>query len=570
MKKMILFTLLFYTILLVKPQIPTLEWAKSMGGPDHDGGSSVKTDALGNVYTAGSFSGSVDFDPGYGTKYLHSKGYTNLFIQKLDASGNFLWAKSIGETGSVGGQLVKIDLAGNLYITGGFHNTVDFDPNSGIKNLTSNGASDIFVLKLDVSGNFLWAKSFGGAKDDYDECSNIDAKGNIYITGRYKSTVDFDPGPGITNLTSNGDHDIFVQKLDASGNFLWAKSIGGTGSDYSYSITVDIVGNAYTTGFFKSTIDFDPGLGVSNLTSNGAQDIFIQKLDASGNFVWAKSMGGPGYDYGHSITLDSKGNLYTTGSFVKTVDFDPGPGITNLTSNGGDDIFIQKLDASGNFLWAKSIEGQGYGGGSIIITDSKNNLYITGVFKLTMDFDPGIGIKNLTSNGMIDFFVLKLDDSGNYQWAISMGGQVNDYCRAIAIDQMGHVFISGQFLSKPIDFDPGPGVASFVSNGKGDIFIIKLKESTVGINDPYPLKGFFLYPNPSSGTFHLKIEKPDYIGDITLEIYNLLGKKVMERTTSFNQVYKTQFRLSKFVSGQYILCVKLGKGIFIRKLVLLK
>src|SRR5690606_29098604 len=119
--------------------------------------------------------------------------------------------------------------------------------------------------------------------------------------------------------------DIFVSKLDPNGNFLWAKQMGGTDNDQGISITVDTSGNIYTTGIFRNTVDFDPGAGVYNLTAVVGNDIFISKLDANGNFLWAKQMGSGGNTRSNSIVLDTNGNIYTTGIFQSTADFDPGP-----------------------------------------------------------------------------------------------------------------------------------------------------------------------------------------------------------------------------------------------------
>jgi len=140
-----------------------------------------------------------------------------------------------------------------------------------------------------------------------------------------------------------------------SGIFLWVKQMGGIGSDVGTSITADAAGNVYTTGGFQGTADFDPGLGIMNLTSAGDNDIFVQKLDASGDLLWVKQMGGDNYDVGSSIRTDASGNVYTSGSFHDTVDFDPGPGIKNLTSLGENDVFVQKLDAFGDLLWVKQM-----------------------------------------------------------------------------------------------------------------------------------------------------------------------------------------------------------------------
>ncbi|MCH8330260.1 MAG: SBBP repeat-containing protein, partial [Bacteroidetes bacterium] len=151
---------------------------------------------------------------------------------------------------------------------------------------------NVFIQKLDNAGNFVWAGSMGGGLNDYGSCITIDPTGNVYITGRFEDTADFDPTTGTLNLTSNGASDVFIQKLNTAGNLIWARSIGGTSSDYGNSITTDASGNVYVTGYYQGTVDFDPGSGTVNLTSNGSNDVFIQKLDANGILIWANSIGG--------------------------------------------------------------------------------------------------------------------------------------------------------------------------------------------------------------------------------------------------------------------------------------
>ena len=171
-----------------------------------------------------------------------------------------------------------MDHQGNVYTTGYFEGSVDFDPGIGTNLLTSAGLIDIFVLKLDTSGNFQWAKSMGGNSNDAGCSIALDGSGNVYTTGYFLATADFDPGPGTTNITSAGLTDIFISKLDAAGNFIWVKGIGGTYTDRAQSIAVDNLDNIYTTGFFCETADFDPGEGTSTLTSAGLDDIFVLKL----------------------------------------------------------------------------------------------------------------------------------------------------------------------------------------------------------------------------------------------------------------------------------------------------
>jgi len=252
------------------------------------------------------------------------------------------WAKGMGGTDYDYGKSITTDASGNVYTTGYFQGTANFDPSGGTYNLTSAGDYDIFIQKIDASGNLVWAKKMGGASADKGISLSIDAFGNVYTTGCFAETADFDPSTGTYNLTSAGSYDIFIQKLDADGNFVWAKAMGGTYADLGKSITTDASGNVYTTGYFYGTADFDPSGDTYNLTSAGQSDIFIQKLDADGNFVWAKRMGGASYDYGFSITTDASGNVYTTGYFEGTADFEPSAGTSNLTSAGGGNIFVAK------------------------------------------------------------------------------------------------------------------------------------------------------------------------------------------------------------------------------------
>ena len=450
------------------------EWATSMGGTSLDAGLSIATDALGNVYTTGWFMDTVDFDPGVGTLSLISAGQQDIFIQKSDPNGNLLWAKSIGGSLFDIGFSITTDALGNVYTTGYFQDTVDFDPGVGTLNLISAGQQDIYIQKLDANGNFIWAKSMGGSSLDQGISITTDALGNVYTTGTFQDTVDFDPGVGALSLISAGA-DIYIQKLDANGNLIWAKSMGGTGDDYAKSVTTDALGNVYTTGWFRDNVDFDPGVGTLNLISAGMADIYIQKLDANGNLLWVQSMGGSGDDYGQSITTDALGNVYTTGYFDTIVDFDPGVGTLNLVSAGASDIYIQKLDANGNLLWAQSMGASSSDHGLSITTDTLGNVYTTGYFLDTVDFDPGLSTLNLVSAGGFDIFIQKLDANGNLIWVKSMGNTLSDVGTSITIDPSGNVYTTGYFRDT-VDFDPGVGTLNLISAGNGDIFIQKLSQ----------------------------------------------------------------------------------------------
>jgi hypothetical protein len=453
-------------------------WADRFGGTGIDQAYSMAMDASGNVYTTGLFQSTVDFDPGVGVFNLTAAGTYDIFISKLDASGNFIWAKKMGGSSSDVGNFIAVDASGDVYITGYFVSTADFDPGAGTFNLTSAGLTDGFVTKLDASGNFIWAKRIGGTSDESGKIITFDASGNVYTGGKFRGTVDFDPDAGTNNLSSVGSDDVFVTKWDASGNFIWARAWGGSPADFISGMAVDASGNVFTTGAFQGAADFDPGAGTFNLSPAGINDAYISKLDASGSFVWAKRIGGTGADGGTCLLADASGDINIGGSFSGTVDFDPGAGIFNLSSGADVDAFLCKLDASGNFIQAISIGGSGADAYTYLAKDASGDFYATGYFQNTVDFDPGVGTFNLTAAGDYDIFVSKQDASGNLIWAVSMGGANLDYAVSMAVDPTGNVFTAGYFTGTS-DFDPGAGTFNLSSVGIGDAFVSKLSPPPV-------------------------------------------------------------------------------------------
>jgi hypothetical protein len=480
MKKVTLLLLVLALLFTnIKAQMPNFTWAKQIGGIANDNPWIMTVDASGSVYTTGYFQGTVDFDPGPGIYSLTSVGGSwDIFVSKLDASGNFSWAQQFGGASNNQGRSIAVDPFGNIYTTGAFVGTVDFDPGVGIHNLISSGGSDIFVSKLDASGNFVWAKQMGGLSSEDGFSIAVDIFGNLFTGGRFTGTADFDPGAGIYNLASTGSSDIFISKLDTSGNFIWAKQMGGATTDIARSIDVDVSGNVYAIGAFNDTADFDPGLGIYTLIPVFNDDIFVLKLDSSGNFVWAKQMGGMYFDSGISIAVDVPGNIYTTGYFGGTGDFDPGIGTYNLTTMGSDDIFVSKLDSVGNFAWAKNMGGSSSDVGWSIDVDLLGRVYTTGAFNLTADLDPGVGTYNLISAGGTDIFVSCLDMGGNFVWAEQMGGPDNEIGYSVDVDILGNIYAAGHF-GLTADFDPGPGTYNLSSAGGMDIFVSKFCTSVL-------------------------------------------------------------------------------------------
>jgi hypothetical protein len=214
-----------------------------------------------------------------------------------------------------GGNALTVDGSGNVYTTGVFTGTVDFDPNAGSFDLGPTIFTDIFIQKLDTDGDLVWASAMGGSSYDVGNSIAIDAASNVYTTGYFGGDVDFDPSAGTLTLTSLGGNDFYVQKLDSDGNLDWAKSAGGTESDITHDLTFDNDGNVLITGYYDGTVDFDPGAGTSNLTAVGNTDLFVLKLSGSGDFIWAFSIGGELGESIFSIHVDAAFNIYSAGYF---------------------------------------------------------------------------------------------------------------------------------------------------------------------------------------------------------------------------------------------------------------
>jgi len=390
------------------------------------------------------------------------------------------WGKRIGSTSTDMGYGIAVDGKGNTYTAASFSKTVDFNPGPGIYNMTALGSSGAAIVKLDAAGDFVWAKQFEGKGTSGIFSLALDAAGNIYTTGLFVDTVDFDPGPGNFFLDGGSNGDIFVAKLDSTGDLVWAARMGGSQYDQGSSIAVDAEGYAYVAGWFNDTADFDPGPGTRGFRAAGAADIFVLKLDPAGNLVWVHPFGSDVDDNGLGITLDAQRNVYFTGFFKKTVDFNPGtaPADTfNLTTGGTSGAFICKLDSAGGFKWAKAFSGgpSSQGVGNAITLDAENHVYTTGYFVGTVDFNPG-SVQFTSVSNNYDVFVAKLDTNGSYMWAGQIKSAGRDEGKSIATDAEGSVYVTGYF-SDSADFDPGAGSYKLGTTSMWfdwDVFISKL------------------------------------------------------------------------------------------------
>jgi hypothetical protein len=383
----------------------------------------------------------------------------------------YSFAVGIGGSSSDEPNAIAIDGNNNLFVTGAFQGTVDFDPGAGTSTLTAatypNGGSDVFVASYDASGNYRWAFNVGGNPPAGMSGSNIgraieaDGSGNVVVSGLFNGTLDFNPGPGTATLTSVG-WTTFVAKYSPTGENLWAFQIGPYSN--ANDLAVDASGNVVVAGTFQYSVDFDPGSGTATLTSarlgsrnsgNNTVDMFVAKYSPTGAYQWAFRVGNGYAEYADAVDVDGNGNIYVTGSLnLNAVDFNPSKSTASLTGPGN---FVAKYTAAGVYAWAFKLGTQGTQTYQRIAADASGNVVVTGRFSGTVDFNPGTGTANRTAVASgpdsYDMYVARYSSSGAYQWAFTPGvGNV----WGVACDGNGDIFLTGRFEGEN-DFDPGSG-----------------------------------------------------------------------------------------------------------------
>jgi hypothetical protein len=441
----------------------------------------VAADAAGNSYLVGIFSGTADFDPGPGTALLTARGTADAYVAKYAPDGSLVWVKRMGGDAAVstgtpyddGARAVAVDGGGNVVVAGQFIGTADF----GGTTLTAAGGRDAFVAKLGPTGQVLWAKRWGAANNDEQGFGvGADAAGNVYALGDRDGQ----------NLANNGDD---VLKFSPAGSLLWTRSVDITYSGRALAdgdLAVDAAGNVYAADTFNGTVDFDPG-PQKKLVSSAENQGFVLKLTAAGAYSWVSTFRGVSSDFDLSrtlrVALDGIGGVFVGGTYVGSVDFDPGPGTTTLPASTGFNGFLTKLTATtGALVWARAV-GSADPGSNVMVyglaADAAGNVYATGFFQGTTDFDPGAGSWLGTSvGGSSDAFVVKLTAGGSFGWAATFGAAGADVGRGVAVDPAGTVHLAGSFQGT-VDFDPDPlGTYDLTSPGTySSSFLVRLRQT---------------------------------------------------------------------------------------------
>ena len=551
MKKIsnIFFTLIIFFAVSSNLAAQSLEWAKNFGSLNDDRAQASAIDASGNTFVLSSVLGAVAFNPANLSAFSTSNFGNSRYIalSKFNSIGKLQWVKSFGSSIiSDYGYCVTTDNLGNVYFAGSFGDKLDIDPSPTDSNfLYVQAYSDAFIIKLDKDGKLIWGKQLSGNQNEDIKSIAVDEQYNIYVTGEFSGNIDCDSNnPGAHVLTTTRAADIFVAKYDVSGNYIFAKSISGPSDKYCYSIKTDNAHNIYLASYFRNTVDANPGAGTDSIKSNGLMDILLTKLDASGNYLWSRHVGGSGDDIATSIDVNPiTGSIYLVGSFSTTVDFNPAlPGTSVLTSSSVTDFFLLKYDTNGNFKYVKKWGGKGQDNAQNVALDGLGNLFITGYISNTVDFNPGGTSFPLTSVGNFDAFILKTDTIGNFHWAKRLGGFGNDWGMAVNPDGAGNVFAIGTFS---FTADMGDNGIVLTSVDGYDIYMFK-SALTTDITETKSFPDVRLYPNPTTGMALIDL-KTEY-SQITVKVRTVLGSEFLN--TRFNNVSNVKINLPS-ESGVY-------------------
>jgi hypothetical protein len=394
-------------------------------------------------------------------------GFNGIIAQTFD------WGHGFGGMQGDFGTQTAIGKDGSYYIAGTFSSVMDMDPGPDSVVLSSNTWSlDVFVAKYDTLGNLLWAKQFGGIYEDEVYAIALDSNDNVYLTGFFRNSVDFDPGQGTYNLFSS-IRSLYVLKLDAGGNFIWAKQSQGSIEERGYSLALDAAENIYVAGTFVGMADFDLDSTVFNINAVGDQDVFLLKLKPDGSFAWVKKFGGALRAVARSVKVDGNGNVIIGGFFKGTADFDPNVPVLSFTAMGNDDAFLVKLDSTGNLVWANQFGGAGAELVYALEVDGNDDIICLGSLVGTADFDPGTGVFQLTSttNSSADGFMVKINAQGGFVFAKSIAGINYVFQTNIATDVNNNIYACGGFEGN-VSFSPPNG---FFQNAQGsqDGYIVK-------------------------------------------------------------------------------------------------
>lgn len=388
------------------------QWGRSFGGSNSDMGEDMVLDASGNVYSLSNVVTSVNF--GSGSILTH--GNADALVTKHDVNGQLIWYSLIGGSGSESGNSITMDASGNIYVTGSFHNTMICGSDTLIAQV-----QDIFIVKLDPSGQILWGKSAGATSGNGSDSgfgiSFSNADNSVVVTG-YVPSGNSVFGPYTINSSS-----IVLCKLDANGNWLWAYPVGTTALNIGSDVLVNPAGDIYLTG-------------------NISSDMFLKKFTPAGAEIWSANSFSSASSFGRKIALDQAGNVYVAGTHSQYISF--GSIYVPTPSNGAGGFWV-KYDSSGNALLAQGLSSSSIYCNSIAVNAS-GDVFVAGMFRTSLYSDTTFLFDIYLGNA--DGFVAKYNASGSLVWMKQVGTSQDDILYDLKLYN-GKIFITGYISGTP-------------------------------------------------------------------------------------------------------------------------
>jgi hypothetical protein len=485
---------LFSFSLINAQTAPSIQWQKTLGGSSYDSANSIQQTSDGGYIIAGeSDSTNGDITGNHGT--------SDFWIVKLNASGIIQWQKSLGGSyGDVANSIQQTSDGG--YIVAGESASINGD-------VTGNhGNADYWVVKLDSSGNIQWQKSLGGSNRDAANSVKQTLDGGFIVAGESSSTDG--------DVTGNhGNYDYWIVKLDPSGNIQWQKSIGGSLYDAANSIQQTFDGGYIVAGGSNSA-DGD-------VTHNqGNQDFWIVKLNSSGIIQWETSLSGNLADQAESIQQTEDGYIVAGGSNSQNTENPSTFGISNYR--------VAKLDSNGIMQW------QNHFGGSnndyaYSTQQTQDGGYIVAGGAFSADGDV------IGNHGNNDFWIIKLNPSGNMEWQKTLGGSSFEDAYSIKQTNDGGFILAG--ITQSTDGDVTG------NQGNGDMWIVKLG-AFLSTTENSIKNNISIYPNPAKD--FVKID--NLPSETTISVTDASGRKILSKKYSEKNV---SINTSDLINGNYII-----------------
>lgn len=569
-----LFFLLIYFSGNISAQVP--DAVINLGIMNFNSSCYAYADAAGNTYLVGRSYYTLDFDPGPAIVEAGPPD-NQVFIVKYNAAFEILWLAHIEHATLLNADATFLTADGGILISG----STTSDPVIYGTDLTDtlivpNGTAAYYV-RFDPDGALVSANAIGGPNGSsaaYIEGIFTDASDNITIAGYYTGNVDFDPS-GATNILSGSIYDPygFMAKYNAAGNLLWVNKLGAGSNQLTISdMTSDSEGNILIAGYFYYTVDFNPDPFVTNnISALDVIDGFFAKYNSDGNYLWAGGLKeSDSYGSVQNITTDAADNIIIEGVFARKCDFDISAGIKNRKPSGAD-FYIAKYDPDGNYKWVKNPSGSGDFVISQIHADAAGNIYSTGQFSGTFDFDFGNTIFNLTGPDVDSYhtnlFVTKMDKKGNFKYAFQLSPVFAEFTGRgagmnLSVTNSDQLLLTGIY-DGTLDVDPTAGVNIITEAGYDHTGFVARYTQPVLKTGEIQQQQFEIYPSPVSDYFILDCA----IDKVTaVFITDMQGKRIASYTA--DQIISSGyvFNVSGFVPGSYLVTL-LTEGTEISKII---